>query len=71
MYCNIANINGVEAGVGFGCCLRDKSQDGGGYCMTLNSSGNGVNSYFLDEENDWAKVLADPYDLSAQAIPSS
>ena len=71
MECNISNVNGVVASAGYGCCLRDKSQDGGGYCMTMASNGSSVNTYFLDEGSDWATVLADPYDLSAMPQPSS
>jgi len=65
MQCNISDVNGIVAGANYGCCLRDKSQDGGGYCMTKASNGSSVNTYFLDEGSDWPQVLADPYDLSA------
>ena len=71
MRCNISDVNGVVAGANYGCCLRDKSQDGGGYCMTKASNGSSVNTYFLDEASDWAQVLASPYDLSSMAVPSS
>ena len=53
MRCNITNVNGVTASANYGCCLRDKSQDGGGYCMIKAHFGT-VNEYFLDEANDWA-----------------
>ena len=71
MECNISNVNGVEAAAGYGCCVRDKSQDGGGYCLTMASNGSSVNTYFLDEASDWATVLASPYDLSSMPQPSS
>ena len=54
MRCNITSVNGVSANANYGCCLRDKTNDGGGYCMTKASNGSSVNTYFLDEANDWA-----------------
>jgi len=46
-------INGVDntgSRVGNGCCLRDESQDGGGYCTVLGSSDT-FTTYFLTETN--------------------
>ena len=73
MRCNIENIDGNDDSVGrsgFGCCLRDLSQDGGGYCMTLNSTKDGVDTYFLTEAN-FETVLSSPYDLSSVSAPSA
>ena len=52
MYCDISMVNGVyytSNRVGMGCCLRDNSQDGGGYCTVLASSD--FTTYFLTETN--------------------
>ena len=72
MECNLTVIgdNG-DAGnkSGFGCCLQDLSQGGGGYCVTVNSGGDGVDSYYLTEAN-FQTVLADPYDLSSIEAPT-
>ena len=54
---------------GFGCCLQDLSQDGGGYCVVVNSSRDGIDSKYLTEAN-FQTVLADPYDLSSIEAPT-
>ena len=54
---------------GFGCCLQDLSQDGGGYCVVVNSSRDGIDSKYLTEAN-FQTVLADPYDLSSIEVPT-
>jgi len=47
-----------------GCCLRDESQKGGGYCMKLNSLQTDVISLFLTNAQ-FETVLATPYDLTS------
>ena len=70
MYCNIKKIDGKDYQqnrTNSGCCLRDASQKGGGYCMLL-SGKRSVNSLFLTDAN-FATVLASPYDLTAISAP--
>lgn len=50
IYCNIkevANIDHTSNRVESGCCLRDASQKGGGYCMKLGQ--NSVTSLYLND----------------------
>ena len=54
---------------GFGCCLQDLSQDGGGYCVVVDTSVADIDSKFLTEANFYT-VLADPYDLSSIETPT-
>ena len=49
--CSVKLIASHQGQAGSGCCIRDKSQKGGGYCMTLNSTANGVDSFFLTDAN--------------------
>ena len=70
MRCNISDVKGVVAEANYGCCLRDRSKKGGGYCMTRSIYGDLINTFFLDEENDWTEVLTDPFDLTAMSQPS-
>ena len=66
MYCDITNIDGNDdsaSRVNFGCCLRDLSQSGGGYCLRLNSSSDGFVTAFLTEAN-FETILASPYEMS-------
>ena len=66
MQCNLANISGSDTSVdksGWGCCLRDESIYGGGYCMVVNSTQDGIDTYFVTDD-EFRTVLADPYDLT-------
>ena len=70
IYCDITMINGVDSSgsrVDNGCCLRDDSQDGGGYCTVL-KSGDAFETYFLTETNFENVVGGD--DLSTQTAVS-
>ena len=72
MDCNLTSIESNDSTsnkAGFGCCLQDLSQSGGGYCMTVNSSRDDVETYYLTEAN-FQTVLADPYDLSSIEAPT-
>ena len=72
MDCNLSAIESNDLTsnkAGFGCCLQDLSQSGGGYCMTVNSSRDDVETYYLTEAN-FQTVLADPYDLSSIEAPT-
>ena len=72
IYCDIESIgsndgNGNKSG--YGCCLQDISQDGGGYCVTVNSARDDIDSKYLTQAN-FETVLADPYDLSSIEVPT-
>ena len=72
IYCNIEVIESNDATgnkSGFGCCLQDLSQDGGGYCIVVNTSVDDIDSKYLTEAN-FQTVLADPYDLSSIEVPT-
>ena len=71
IYCNITKVDGKgeEANrAESGCCLRDKSQKGGGYCMKLGVPATTVVTVFLSDPN-FETVLATPYDLTSIAVP--
>ena len=73
MKCNITEIDSNDSTgnkSGFGCCLQDLSQDGGGYCVVVNSSRDDIDSKYLTEAN-FQTVLADPYDLSSIEVPTA
>ena len=68
LYCNIENIdeNTAASGVsrsGFGCCLRDLSQNGGGYCLRLSDDGSEYVTAFLTEA-DFDTILESPYTMT-------
>ena len=71
MYCNIEKVGGKgeeSNRAESGCCLRDKSQKGGGYCMKLGVPATNVVTVFLSDPN-FETVLATPYDLTSIAVP--
>lgn len=71
IYCDITKVNSVtfaDSRVGMGCCLRDESQDGGGYCTVL-GSGDSFTTYFLTETN-FENVVGGE-DLSTQTAVST
>jgi len=50
--CDITQIalnDGLTPTAGLGCCLRDRTQTGGGYCVRVASSEDGVVTSFLTE----------------------
>ena len=51
--CDVTKIGGKDKSLtsraGLGCCLRDESQKGGGYCMFRSDDGLKVNSFFLTD----------------------
>ena len=45
----------------WGCCLQDKSQKGGGYCMAVNDAEDDIDSYYVyDSEFATLISFADP-----------
>ena len=72
MECNVTSIEANDSTAnksGYGCCLQDLSQNGGGYCMVINSSRDDVDTYYLTQAN-FETVLTSPYDLSSMEVPT-
>ena len=70
--CDITSLGDNTTGgnkSGYGCCLRDLSQDGGGYCVVVDDTSAGIDSKYLTDAN-FETVLADPYDLSSIEVPT-
>lgn len=64
--CDITTLpgnNGVSSLVGSGCCLRDLSQKGGGYCTRLNAKKDGIDTNFLTDAQ-FETITKSPYDMS-------
>ena len=73
IFCNVTkvatfdyNSNRAESG----CCLRDESQKGGGYCVKLAANQSSVTTVFLTEAM-FETVLATPYDLTSITTPQN
>ena len=62
MQCEVTTIDSNAFAAYSGCCIKDETQDGGGYCMMVNSATDGMNTYFLTDAN-FETVLAS-YDFS-------
>jgi len=60
--CEVSTIDSNAFAAFSGCCIKDETQEGGGYCMMVNSSTNGMNTYFLTDAN-FDTVLSS-YDFS-------
>ena len=60
--CEVTTIDSNAFAAYSGCCIKDETQEGGGYCMMVNSSTNGMNTYFLTDAN-FDTVLSS-YDFS-------
>ena len=71
IFCNITKVAGSDYNANraeSGCCLRDKSQKGGGYCMKLGVPATSVVTVYLTDPN-FETVLATPYDLTSIPVP--
>lgn len=71
IFCNITKVNKLDMNdnrAESGCCLRDKSQKGGGYCMKLGVPATSVVTVYLTDPN-FETVLATPYDLTSIPVP--
>ena len=51
-----------------GCCLRDEDDVGGGYCVMVNADEDGVDTYFVSDEQ-FAAVLLTPYTFDDIDLP--
>ena len=54
IYCDLEVIDSNDSTgnkSGFGCCLQDLSQDGGGYCMVVDENREDIDSLYLTEAN--------------------
>lgn len=75
MKCDVTKIT-TAAGVlvdsssnraGSGCCIRDKTQKGGGYCMFIDSTDTSIETKFLTDAN-FAVSTASPYEITQTSI---
>ena len=76
MRCNLSVIDGEDSSAnksGWGCCLRDRmTSKGGGYCMMLNANSDGIETYFVTDDEfidilstytlDTIAKVPDPYE---------
>ncbi len=69
MYCNVTKItvDGVTYDItknraGSGCCIRDFSAKGGGYCMFINSQETAVETKYLNDPN-FEVSTSSPYEV--------
>ena len=65
IFCDITQIklNDDMLGIlGFGCCLRDLTQQGGGYCLRLKSEKTLKTAYLT--ELDFKSIVLSPFDMT-------
>ncbi len=77
MFCNITKItvDGVTYDVqknraGSGCCIRDFSAKGGGYCMFVNSQDDNVETKYLNDQN-FEVSTSSPYEVQQTTIQNA
>ena len=65
-YCN---LDGVQSGTkdGSGCCLRDREQEGGGYCIAQVNAGN-PDTYWMVEADFETATTVSEYNLPSPKI---
>ena len=52
MACNITEMGTNASGgskTNWGCCLKDQTNAGGGYCMIVNDSDNDIDTFWLSD----------------------
>ena len=77
IFCNITKIevNSVvydktNNRAGSGCCIRDKTAKGGGYCMFIDSQDKTIETKYLNDQN-FEVSTASPYEIVQTTIQNS
>ena len=72
MECNLTSIGADnktgDEKKGSGCCLKDDTQYGGGYCLIVNEAMDDVDTYYV-ENSQFTTILETPYSLDDLEVP--